>query len=157
MQSRMRTYVLRSFLLFDLLTDGGSSGTLPYDGVVHRPPGRPVPDKGRLSLIADPQNPDFPSVNPGLFHQKLHHADGILINLFRIMLHPAFFVDNLAVGKIRPAKKLPRFVEQKRFGSLRTLINPQHISRHVTDSPLWSLQFPPHLIHNGQTLLWNYR
>ena len=38
--------------------------------------------------------------------------------------------------EIRPAKKLPRFVEQKRFGSLRTLINPQQEVISIDDTAI---------------------
>ena len=74
--------------------------------MVNRLSGDPVPGSYGFPLVADAHSGKLLPAYPGLFQHSLYRQLGILPDFLQIMLHPAFFVDNLAVGKIRPAKKL---------------------------------------------------
>ena len=73
---------------------------LPYDGICQGLSRNPVPGKGRLPLIADANAYDPRSVN--IFRQPGYHIDYILIDLDRVMGHPAVFINDLLMGLIRP-------------------------------------------------------
>ena len=116
--------------------------------MIDRTAGLPVPHKRCLSLIADPQRLYDIFVYPGIFYQQLYRLYRIPVDLVRVLLHTSFRINDLAMGQIRPADKLCGFVKQKRFGTLRTLVDSKHISCHLTDSPLRSLRFLPRSVRN---------
>ena len=98
--ARLPADVLRLSLPLHTLADIRRARALPYDGICQGLSRNPVPGKGRLPLIADANAYDPRSVN--IFRQPGYHIDYILIDLDRVMGHPAFFINDLLMGLIRP-------------------------------------------------------
>jgi hypothetical protein len=98
---------------------------LPYDGICQGLSRNPVPGKRRLPLIADANAYDPRSVN--IFRQPGYHIDYILIDLDRVMGHPAFFINDLLMGLIRPLDQASALIEQQRFRTLGTLVDADYI------------------------------
>ena len=67
-------------------------------------PGRLIPDRRRLTLIADADSGDCFRCNTGLCHQRFYRLYCIPVNLIQIMGHPSLFIDNLPVRQVGTAE-----------------------------------------------------
>ena len=99
-----------------------SPGALPDDGVIDGFPGISVPRHGGFPLIADSHAGHGFAVHAALLQQLFHHQKRIPVDFFRIVFHPAAFIDQLGVAPVRPVKQVSLFIEQYRLRSLGALV-----------------------------------
>ena len=108
---------------------------LPYDCVIDRLPGLPIPDHGRFALIAQAERRDFALVDAGFFDDVLCDAQGVLENLLRVVLYPTLFVNDLPMRSVGATEQHALFVKQQRLGALRGLVNAQYQFTHKLSHP----------------------
>ena len=104
LQTRRLADLLCVPLLRNLLRNAACAAALPYNCLFQRFPGRLVPDRCRLTLIADADSGDFFRCNTGLCHQRFYRLYCIPVNLIQIMGHPSLFIDNLPVRQVGTAE-----------------------------------------------------
>ena len=104
LQTRRLADLLCVPLLRNLLRNAACAAALPYNCLFQRFPGRLVPDRRRLTLIADADSGDFFRCNTGLCHQRFYRLYCIPVNLIQIMGHPSLFIDNLPVRQVGTAE-----------------------------------------------------
>ena len=106
----------------------GRPAALPDDGVVGGQAGLFVPDQHRLPLVAEARARHRGRVHAALLQQLAHHGQRVLVNLHRVVLHPALLGDDLAVLAVAAAEKTARPAEQHRLGALGALVDGEQIS-----------------------------
>ena len=104
LQTRRLADLLCVPLLRNLLRNATCAAALPYNCLFQRFPGRLIPDRRCLTLIADADSGDFFRCNTGLCHQRFYRLYGIPVNLIQIMGHPSLFIDNLPVRQVGTAE-----------------------------------------------------
>ena len=104
LQTRRLADLLCVPLLRNLLRNPACAAALPYNGLFQWFPGRLIPDRRRLTLIADADSGDCFRCNTGLCHQRFYRLYCISVNLIQIMGHPSLFIDDLPVRQVGTAE-----------------------------------------------------
>ena len=108
------------------LADVRGTGALPHHCVCHGQARIPVPEEGRLPLIADAHRPDGSPVSAGLLQQQADGFQGVAVDLQGVVGHPALAAHLLLVGQVLTAQELSFPVKEQGLGARGALVNGKH-------------------------------
>ena len=125
-------YLSRHAADFFSLADLRRPRALPYNGVIGRLSGFPLPHDAGFPLVADANSRHLVGVYLCYSKNVFNHLNGILINFLPVVGNPALTVHNLFMRQIRPHTQLALFIKKKRLGSLCALVDTDNIFSGMT-------------------------
>ena len=115
--------------LFQLVADLRTAHALPYHGVAYGLAGGLIPHDDGLTLVGDRQGVVV-LFEVLVFQQFFHHPQGVVVYLFRIMLHPSGFGIILLVRFVDTTEHLTLFIEQHGFCGRGALVDGDDVILH---------------------------
>ena len=111
------------------------SAALPYNRVIDRLSGLPVPEYRRLSLVRNADARNVLMRRPDHRHTFCRNRKLARPYLHRVVFHPARLGIDLRKFLLGHGADVPRFIKQNTAGACRPLIQCHHIFLHTDTSP----------------------
>ena len=130
LQTCNTAYKFRTACPLEFSADIRGAAALPYDGIIHRPPGSFFPHYSGLALIRDTYGGNLFRSYSAAGNALRHGSVLARVYLQRVLFHPAGFREDLRYFVLRDGNDVHFFVEQNAARAGRALIEGEDVLFH---------------------------